>query len=421
MVITETPDTISPKCSLKQLKLNVMRINSFFKQSILFQLILLLIISCSEQEPETVAVVKKTGDDKVLQYIKDLGFSESSIQEFEDYYLVEGDISFQKNMKLEGNNGGRTDQAVVTTGLVSSTNVIDILVGVDASVPSSGTDNWRTEIQQAISDWNSVNGSIVHFNYTSSATPVDILVTTDGGAFYDNVLASAEFPSSGNAGWRIRLNLDFNGNQSMTSSQKRYNMVHELGHCVGLRHTNWIANGESSAWYVPGTPCTDNSSVMNGATALNSWNGFSKYDIVAAQILYPITRPANTSPFFRYYQQSSGDHFYTKDYSELGCGANGYNAEGLEGYVYDYQAPGTVPLHRYNSTTFGDHYYTLNNIVYPNYTYEGVAGYVYPTQVSGSVPMYMYYNSTTADHFYTTSPALYPGYTGEGIVWYVLP
>ena len=70
-------------------------------------------------------------------------------------------------------------------------------------------------------------------------------------------------------------------------------MVHELGHCIGFRHTNWDIKGEGissvGANYIPNTPNQDSNSVMNGGTASYSWNGFSSYDISAVKYLYPDT------------------------------------------------------------------------------------------------------------------------------------
>lgn len=66
-------------------------------------------------------------------------------------------------------------------------------------------------------------------------------------------------------------------------------MVHELGHCFGLRHTNWQAIGESTANHINGTSSSDPNSIMNGGTAEYQWNGFSDGDQVAIKKLYPFS------------------------------------------------------------------------------------------------------------------------------------
>ena len=70
-------------------------------------------------------------------------------------------------------------------------------------------------------------------------------------------------------------------------------MVHELGHCFGLRHTNWKSRNESNAYDIYGTPDSDSYSVMNGGTAEYQWSGFSEGDKKAIEYLYPSTFTAD--------------------------------------------------------------------------------------------------------------------------------
>ena len=59
-------------------------------------------------------------------------------------------------------------------------------------------------------------------------------------------------------------------------------MVHELGHTIGMMHTN-----EAAGTLIPGSPATDAASVINGNTANNTWNGFSTGDRNAFASHYP--------------------------------------------------------------------------------------------------------------------------------------
>lgn len=375
-----------------------------------------LLSSC--QLDEGMEDLERRKLDEATRSILDLGFPEESIQEFEDFYLVEEDIIFPKKL---GPGDERSKQAYVTTGLVDHGQVNDITVRIDASIPTTGVDNWWLEVQQAIVDWNNIGNSRLRFTYTIDPT-ADITVRSDFGALPDNTIAAASWPSGGMAGVEIRVNLDFNSNATIPTGQKRYNMVHELGHTIGFRHTNWSSRGEGSANQLAGTPCTDPISVMNGGTANNSWNGFPPFDRVGGQILYPPDRPAGVFPLFRYYSQSTGDHFYTIYWGELGCGALGYVVEaGIEGYIYQNQAPGTVPIYRYYSGRWGDHFYTLAAGSYSDYTFENIAGYAFSSPAPGRIPIYRYYNANLEDHFYTQFNSSFPGYVSEGIAWYALP
>jgi Dual-action HEIGH metallo-peptidase/Bacterial tandem repeat domain 1 len=228
-------------------------------------------------------------DSLVLQDIKAMGFAGSSIVDMGEYFLVEGDIAFAKDEHDPGKQKAHTEQAS-THKQVKFSKQPNITVRVDASIPAFGTDNWRNEIATAINDWNNVTNCRIRFTLTT-ASKADITFLSDGNSLPDKTVASASFPSGGAPGSKIRINLDFNKNQNLSSPQKRYNMVHELGHCIGLRHTNWVARGETvgsfGANQIPNTPTTDGNSVMNGGTAQFSWAGFSGADITAVQVLYP--------------------------------------------------------------------------------------------------------------------------------------
>lgn len=247
-------------------------------------------ISCQKDGDQIIKgdqVQQKVGV-AIQEKISKLGLSGSSAVDMGSYYVVEGDIMLSKNLDVYFNGDSKLKQAQYTS-LVTNTNAQNITVFVDPSIPTSGTDNWRDAVQAAISEWNNA-GSAVRMTYTTS-TPADIVISSDLNTLSNPVLAQGSFPSGGKPGPSIIINLDFYGDYQLSASQKKYNMVHELGHCLGFRHTNWRQQGEATAATIAGTPnSTDNpdpNSIMNGGTALNSWNGFSAYDIVAVKALYP--------------------------------------------------------------------------------------------------------------------------------------
>ncbi|KAJ9647322.1 hypothetical protein H2199_002309 [Coniosporium tulheliwenetii] len=118
----------------------------------------------------------------------------------------------------------------------------------------------------------------------------------------------------------------------------------------------------------------------------------------------------------------SGDHFYCLDFRGEIAPANGYEREGITGYVYAAQQPGTVPIFRWYNPANGDHFYTADpsgELAPQSYTYEGIGWYMFKDRNVNSVPLYRWYNPNNGDHFYTTDAtgelAPQSGYRSEGI------
>ncbi len=121
------------------------------------------------------------------------------------------------------------------------------------------------------------------------------------------------------------------------------------------------------------------------------------------------------APVYRFYNPTTKHHFYTASESERSIVANtsqsGYLPEGIAYYAYNTQITGTLPVYRFNNSSTGDHFYTAleaekNSLIsnaQSGYAYEGIAFYAYATQSNGSSPVYRFYNPTTGDHFYTAS------------------
>lgn len=224
---------------------------------------------------------------EVMSKITKLGLNGKTAREIGDFYVVEGDISLRKDcLDSYAQPKSLLKQAMVSS-LVSIYNVEKISIYVDPSIPSTGDDNWRNEILSAINEWNKTFSCVRM--YVSTNPNSNIVISFDNGKLSNYTLAQASWPLNGKPGSTIILNLDFYDNMKMSSEQKKYNIVHELGHCIGLRHTNWMGL-ESDGIGIPGTPNNvvnpDPNSVMNGGTALYSWNGFTNYDLIAIEYMY---------------------------------------------------------------------------------------------------------------------------------------
>jgi hypothetical protein len=256
----------------------------------------LLLSGCDAPQP-----AESAAPDPLVERLAQMGFRRDMIQDQGSHFLVEGDIIFDKGSlraqspattaPLSPGSGPRRQWS--TTYTVSG-GIRDRQIRVYlSSTLRNSHPSWATATREAMTHWNSVPGFNLRFVEVTSSSATDITVST-----YSNTssytIASASAPSSsGQPGSTVSINVGFRYgygvNGQPTQSSRVYNMVHEFGHTIGFRHTNWQARGETTALganLVNHTPETDPYSVMNGGTANNDWYGFSNDDLVAARVLY---------------------------------------------------------------------------------------------------------------------------------------
>lgn len=175
-----------------------------------------------------------------------------------------------------------------TGHLVSAANRINVRVFIDPSIT-----NFTNEINNAIGIWNSVTQAGISFNIVSSGAH-DILIVNEAINDYGRAL----FPLSGSAGALVRINTQLMVNDGLNLNQISTVIAHELGHCIGFRHTDWSQIGESSngaddvgtavnAIDVPNAGGTDVNSIMNSGPNNTLAGVLSNQDAVALWNLYP--------------------------------------------------------------------------------------------------------------------------------------
>ena len=144
-------------------------------------------------------------------------------------------------------------------------------------------------------------------------------------------------------------------------------------------------------------------------------------------------------PAYRFYNGSTGAHFYTTSETERATVVSTlsppFSFDGPAFSVASDHSAGLASVHRFYNTRTGVHFYTIseaeranvaNNI--PQYTYEGVSYFASPVAGAGLTPLYRFYVMSRGFHFYTASAAekanieatLGHLYTYEGIGYHVL-
>jgi hypothetical protein len=177
-----------------------------------------------------------------------------------------------------------------TTNLVSSS-VTKICV-----IPTSQFNGYSTlsaGLDLAIENYNSQNLSFTMVRGSAADCSATISARTTSGTG-----GSAGFPSGGKPYGTINIGT---GLQSYSVDVSEHVITHELGHCIGFRHSDYynraISCGGSAsnegdagvgAVLIPGTPSTavSGGSVMNACFSSSSTGTWTSSDITALDYLY---------------------------------------------------------------------------------------------------------------------------------------
>ncbi|WP_125152032.1 hypothetical protein [Clostridium rectalis] len=150
----------------------------------------------------------------------------------------------------------------------------------------------------------------------------------------------------------------------------------------------------------------------------------SSNEILAVKILF--------SPLILFWSSQRGDNFTTAtSQGKNDALAAKYQPIRVEGYIFPYEAPGTVPLKLYWSSTRGDNFTTATSqgekdALAAGYKFVRVEGYIFPNHIPGTVPLKLFWSSNRNDNFTTATAqgekdALTAGYKFIRNEGYILP
>ncbi len=210
---------------------------------------------------------------------------------YEKAYLIEGDIAMTANQLNQMSPDDITTKQYRTNNLVSTPKTVRV-IGFTGSGGQGLTTKQRTALQWAIDNYNALN---LRINFTltfgTSYNAYDIVVYQNPNGQAGGV---AGFPSGGNPYKYVQI---YSGMEQYDTNTNEHVMTHELGHAVGLRHTDWFSrqscgqSGESAgadgAVHIPGTPTGfDSNSIMLACFGSSEDGEFGYYDRVALDYLY---------------------------------------------------------------------------------------------------------------------------------------
>ena len=178
-----------------------------------------------------------------------------------------------------------------TNNLVSQGRTIDV-VGYTGGGGYGLTSVQRTGLQWAINNYNRLNIGLTFRLSFAARTNADMVVYRQPGE--SGAGGKAGFPSGGRPFKWVQI---YTGMDRLDTNTNEHVITHEIGHAVGLRHTDWFSrqscgqSGESAgrdgAIQIPGTPSGyDANSVMLACFGQGEDGEFGYYDRVALEYLY---------------------------------------------------------------------------------------------------------------------------------------
>lgn len=252
-----------------------------------------------QQEEITVGDVSQD----VIDQLSEMGFNPDGIEKMDGGYLIEGDIFITPEFLATEHSETRVPdlEQWSTNGLVSVgplQRTITIALRPGFGTQTSAT---STALNVAINRYNA-EGLKIRLQRVASGSPADISVIPF--AANTTFVAAAGFPSNGNPFNTILVNPTMNtvyGNGVVNPQTFGTIMAHEIGHCVGFRHTDWydrsiscgIGGFEgdggqgSGVQHIPGTPFfADGNSFMLSCFSFFSNRPFNANDRTALNYLY---------------------------------------------------------------------------------------------------------------------------------------
>lgn len=277
-----------------QLLFQISKSSLIISRAMLLFALLLFFQSCNDPDiTSDPSIAQQTSNDPQLQALSIFlaGLTGAPVDKVvydlnEKTFIIDGDIKVTRSSAegyLNADKGSRVNQRQLMWLLKD-----EVVKNIKVHVASGIYTAWYEPVVLAMKDWNAIPGTKVHFQQATNIDDADIRVTAQYAFPNPNEsqhwVARQCLPNSdGTIGGGMEVNIYYNAESIMPLSKKRLAIAHELGHAIGLTHTDRLSG--LLEVQVCDTPIMDNNSVMNSSES--NWNGFSKYDMKAVEIMYP--------------------------------------------------------------------------------------------------------------------------------------
>lgn len=238
----------------------------------------------------------------ISQHVADQGINLKEVEEVDFYYpdgssekkyRIEGDIIVsQEEMNALNTIAGEVEMRQYRTSALVSNNQTITVRGYTGGGGYGLTNKMRTALNWAVNNYNALNTGLNFSLSFGTSTNAEIVVyrVPNGQAG-----GQAGFPSGGNPYKWVQI---FSGMDSYNTNVVEHVITHEIGHSMGLRHTDYFSrvscgqntnegSGGVGAIHIPGTPTgVDWNSIMLACFSSGEDGEFGFYDRVALEYLY---------------------------------------------------------------------------------------------------------------------------------------
>lgn len=259
------------------------------KTAALLLIAVVTITSCKKEAKEVTEEISQ----ETLTQIKSLGFSTANVQKIDEGYLVEGDIILTPDQLSQ-----RPTSPTLRIAEVEQYQTFNLVTGLPRTITVSTTGNISTRlsdgINEAIARYNAENLGLTFVRGgNNGGGTINIKLIATG-----QYIASAGFPSGGNPYPEVKYSKLY---QNYSLGFVATVVTHEIGHCIGFRHTDYMNRAFScgsggnegqtttgvGAVHIPGTPTgPDSGSWMLACLSSSTNRPFNSNDKTALNYLY---------------------------------------------------------------------------------------------------------------------------------------
>ncbi len=291
----------------------------------------LFLVSCKKNTESTEQAVSPPVSHEVLLRIAALGFDTSVVERADGGYRVEGDM-FLRDEDLNS-NANSINMIIAKEEQYRTTNIVSGLprtINVVSNLPNNAT--YNNAIDAAIARYNATDLRLRFVRTTTNANITliqgETLPTNDPNYTGPNVFGRGLFPSSGNPGSRIGINVAyFNGHPDLNFFATI--LSHEMGHTVGLRHTDYFNRSYSNCLVDANNPNDEGQGSIGAINIPGTPTGEDPNSYMLACIGYPTNRPFNANDQVALHQLYGSGHAYTV--TQTSCSGTGQGQYTISG------------------------------------------------------------------------------------------